>query len=269
VSLFREDASLLEAAGWLQELQFRRLENRQGAEEILGDVLALLNDGLLPDHSTVDRVDSDGLWVKRGSSVLELRDLSDGYRVALVIDIIRHMVGAFGSLRVVRTNGSPLYVDMPAVVLIDEADAHLHVSWQQRIGFWLSERFPEVQFLVTTHSPFTCQAATAGGLYTLAGPGERRGAQPVDEGTFKKVVNGTANDAVLSKLFGLDRARSERAEEMTREWSSLRANLARRALSAKEKERKRVLESQLPLPLTSAGGASLRTGRAQHVRLHS
>jgi ABC-type multidrug transport system ATPase subunit len=41
----------------------------------------------------------------------------------------------------------------PAVVLIDEIDAHLHPAWQQRIIGTLSKLFPAVQFLATTHSP--------------------------------------------------------------------------------------------------------------------
>jgi energy-coupling factor transporter ATP-binding protein EcfA2 len=41
----------------------------------------------------------------------------------------------------------------PAVVLIDEIDAHLHPDWQQRIVGALKEQFPNVQFIATTHSP--------------------------------------------------------------------------------------------------------------------
>ncbi len=41
----------------------------------------------------------------------------------------------------------------PAVVLIDEIDAHLHPAWQQRIVPTLSRQFPQVQFIASTHSP--------------------------------------------------------------------------------------------------------------------
>jgi len=40
-----------------------------------------------------------------------------------------------------------------ALVLVDELDAHMHPSWQQRIARTLKERFPNVQFIATTHSP--------------------------------------------------------------------------------------------------------------------
>ena len=50
-------------------------------------------------------------------------------------------------------------IALPGVVTIDEIDAHLHPAWQQRIGDWFVARFPEMQFLVTTHSPIICRAA--------------------------------------------------------------------------------------------------------------
>jgi len=39
------------------------------------------------------------------------------------------------------------------IVLIDEIDAHLHPSWQQKILGMLTSTFPNVQFIVSAHSP--------------------------------------------------------------------------------------------------------------------
>ena len=41
----------------------------------------------------------------------------------------------------------------PGIVLIDEVDMHLHPSWQQVVLRSLTDAFPKVQFIVTTHSP--------------------------------------------------------------------------------------------------------------------
>jgi len=41
----------------------------------------------------------------------------------------------------------------PGVVLIDEVELHLHPSWQQTVLPRLMDIFPNVQFIVTTHSP--------------------------------------------------------------------------------------------------------------------
>jgi predicted ATP-binding protein involved in virulence len=40
------------------------------------------------------------------------------------------------------------------IVLIDEVDLHLHPKWQQKVVGKLQHIFPEVQFVMTTHSPF-------------------------------------------------------------------------------------------------------------------
>jgi len=40
-----------------------------------------------------------------------------------------------------------------AIVLIDEIDAHLHPSWEQKIIGILRRKFPNVQFIITAHSP--------------------------------------------------------------------------------------------------------------------
>jgi energy-coupling factor transporter ATP-binding protein EcfA2 len=43
--------------------------------------------------------------------------------------------------------------EQQAIVLIDELDAHLHPTWQQKIRDLLIDTFPRVQFLVSAHSP--------------------------------------------------------------------------------------------------------------------
>ena len=49
--------------------------------------------------------------------------------------------------------GGTAAMQRPAVVLIDEIDAHLHPAWQQRVVPALRRQFPEVQFIASTHSP--------------------------------------------------------------------------------------------------------------------
>lgn len=76
-------------------------------------------------------------------------DLSDGSRciISMAADL---------AYRMVRLNpflGERSVIDTPGVVLIDEVDMHLHPSWQQTILLDLQQAFPNIQFIVTTHSP--------------------------------------------------------------------------------------------------------------------
>ncbi|HVT09057.1 MAG TPA: AAA family ATPase [Polyangia bacterium] len=260
VSLFREDASLVECVQWLKSVYLRRLEGREGARELEAAVLQLLNDGLLPDDTAVERVDSDGLWVSQSGTTLPLRELSDGYRVsvALVLDIVRQLFECYGEFPLLTTSGGDLAVQLPGVVIADEIDAHLHVSWQQRIGFWLKSRFPFVQFLVSTHSPFICQAADPRGLIRLPAPGENATASHVPEDVFKSVVHGGADTAVLTSLFGLERTWSEDTERLRTELARLRAKEITGKASLPEKARIKDLQMELPLGPSTEVDKALR-----------
>jgi hypothetical protein len=221
-SLFHEDASLAEGVSWLIDQHLRSLEGRPGAEKLKESALRILGDGLLPDGHQIQRIDSDGLWVANDGGEFPLREMSDGYRTvsALVVDMIKQIHRAYGELWTDFSGPCPT-ITAPGVVIIDEVDAHLHVSWQKRIGGWLKTHFPNIQFIVTTHSPYICQAADEGGLIRLPGPDEARPPEVVDKELYQRIVYGSGDDAVLSDLFGLDTPYSTRAEELRRELVTL------------------------------------------------
>lgn len=58
--------------------------------------------------------------------------------------------------------------ELSGVVLIDEIDAHLHVSLQKKIFSFLTNAFPKVQYIVTTHSPFVVSSVSDSVIYDLS-----------------------------------------------------------------------------------------------------
>ena len=72
-------------------------------------------------------------------------ELSDGY--SAVLTIVTELI-----LRM-EAMGNRAY-DVQGVVLIDEIETHLHVALQKKIMPFLCAFFPNIQFIVTTHSPF-------------------------------------------------------------------------------------------------------------------
>ena len=58
--------------------------------------------------------------------------------------------------------------ELSGVVIIDEIDAHLHVSLQRKILPFLSNSFPLVQFVVSTHSPFVLSSVDDAVIYDLS-----------------------------------------------------------------------------------------------------
>jgi hypothetical protein len=243
-----------EGLAWLKDVYTRSLEKSAAHVELMKAVLRLLQDGLLPPGVVVERFDADGLWVTVGDVTQPLRTLSDGYRAVgtLVLDMVRHLHAQTASLRFSEVGG--LWVcDAAAIVLIDEVDAHLHVSWQQRIGFWLTRHFPNIQFFVTTHSPFICQAARTNGLFRLPAPDEPgRKIEPVSEDTWRAVVNGGADDAVMSDLFGLDHATSNEAEQRRDEMALLEGRILRKQATKADRDRYAALKAEVGDTLAAA-----------------
>ena len=244
-SLFHEDASLTEGVGWLIEQHLRAYERRPGAQELKDTAITILSDGLLPDGYQIVDVDSDGLWVDNDGHRFPLREMSDGYRTvaALVVDLIKQITETYGTLPT-PIAGRPV-IHWPGVVIIDEVDAHLHVSWQKRIGGWLKDHFPNVQFIVTTHSPYVCQAADEGGLIRLPGPDEDDAPRVVDKSLYERVVFGSGDDAILSEFFGLDTPYSPRAERMRRELVALEVEVITGKATADQVDEYQRLKRQL------------------------
>ncbi|EIX8759417.1 ATP-binding protein, partial [Escherichia coli] len=58
--------------------------------------------------------------------------------------------------------------ELSGVVFIDEIDAHLHVSLQRKIFSFFVNAFPNIQFIVTTHSPFVVQSVNDAIIYDLS-----------------------------------------------------------------------------------------------------
>ena len=81
--------------------------------------------------------------------VLPLEALSDGTRsvISMAADLAYRMVRLNPDL------GAMAALETPGIVLIDEVDMHLHPSWQQAVVYDVRKAFPNVQFIVTTHSP--------------------------------------------------------------------------------------------------------------------
>lgn len=57
--------------------------------------------------------------------------------------------------------------DLRGVALIDEIDAHLHVSLQRKILPFLCNSFKKIQFIVTTHSPFIITSVHDAVIYDM------------------------------------------------------------------------------------------------------
>jgi predicted ATP-binding protein involved in virulence len=226
VTMFNEAASLSEVNQWLINLSHQTLEGKSDAEEKLRTIINLLNDDLLPNSARVTRVNSDGVWLEDANgTLLGWNEMSDGYRsvLALLVDIMRHLFEAFDYKTLLSSKNDRLVINASGVVLIDEIDAHLHPEWQIKIGFWLKERFPNIQFLVTTHSPLICQAADENGLFVLPSSASADVPRAISSEEYQKIINSRSDVILRSSLFGLQNTRSDQAVDNRKRIAELNA----------------------------------------------
>ena len=85
--------------------------------------------------------------VRKDGHYLAINQLSDGEKctIALFGDLARRLALANPQLL------NPL--EGQGVVLIDELDLHMHTMWQRKVVHILKKTFPNIQFIITTHSP--------------------------------------------------------------------------------------------------------------------
>lgn len=87
-------------------------------------------------------------------------EVSDGFAAVLdiVADLILKMQGEGTLIRSYQKEG---------IVLIDEIETHLHLALQKIIMPLLTKVFPNIQFVITTHSPFVLSSMPDAVAYDL------------------------------------------------------------------------------------------------------
>lgn len=121
---------------------------------------------LLDDESIELRYDYKNynfLIEQNGRNPYGLNELSDGY--SAIIGIVSDLI-----LRMDRNwllKGELSQYDAEGVVLIDELETHLHVELQRKILPFLTEFFPRIQFIITTHSAYILNSISNACIYDL------------------------------------------------------------------------------------------------------
>lgn len=119
--------------------------------------------------------------------------LSDGYRALIgwIADLLYHISRS-------APKGAMLF-QTEGIVLIDEIDLHLHPTWQQNVIPRLARAMPNLQFVLTTHSPLV-----VGSLHRENVRIVRRTAQgTVVEAAPLEVFGLSADQILTSEYFGL------------------------------------------------------------------
>jgi len=264
LSMFSEGVALTECLSWLCKLQINELSHRRRIGEDPKNPVTLGMSGrklehlkqflnkstLLPDGVVLDEVTTETVIFRDAfGRELPVMSLSDGFRtvLSLIFELFRLMDQVFEPIHL--WGGfikDPACVDLPGVVLIDEVDAHLHPTWQHRIGAVLTRCFPNIQFIVTTHSPIICQAAEGGTVFKLPQPGTDEEARMLEGNELDRLIYGSVLDAFSTTAFDEQATRSDAGRKLMDELADLNIKALEEGLTPTEKKRQRRLRAILP-----------------------
>ncbi len=97
---------------------------------------------------------------QRNREPFDFNTMSSGF--SAVWDIISDLI-----LKMEKTTDRSFIFDVPGIVLIDEIETHLHLKMQKNILGILTTVFPNLQFIVSTHSPFILNSGKNTVIYDL------------------------------------------------------------------------------------------------------
>lgn len=248
LTAFGEDVALTECLDWLV-----KLAGSKDAADVAfaAHLTTLVNDsGFLPHAVRFDGVEAETpIFVDAAGVRLPVDQLSDGYRstLSMAFELIRQLRQVYPEQPIFTEGdgGAPPTVELPGVVLIDEADVHLHPSWQAGIGAWFKRFFPRMQFIVTTHSPLICRPAD--GVWRLAALDGAIEARPIEGAALDRLRYGTIDEALDSPGFDLGEiSRSAEANALLDELTELNLRARRRDLTRAEAQRRARLRQIFP-----------------------
>lgn len=194
-SLFEDHLGLMPLSYWLPEYSKR---NKGRYVQVVNLINRLLPEACRLRAGPVETAAGLEHLFEMNGVTLPFRALSDGYRayIGWIGDMLFHLcMGASSGAKLVDTRG---------VVLIDEIDLHLHPEWQRVVLPTLSKALPNVQFIVTTHSPLVVGSLEAANLFLLV---EEDGASVIKR-LPEQVFGRSAEQILLSPYFGLESTRA-------------------------------------------------------------
>ncbi len=216
-TLFSDSADLLNPEEWLLRLDYavakESEEHKQRIARLTQAKEVLL--GVMPDDeiTNIRFVTAEGtnptsrVEFKTPYGWVPLRQLGYGYQTLIT------WVADFANRMVERYPNSPNPLAEPAVCLVDEIDLHLHPVWQRKLMGFLTERFPNTQFIATAHSPLVAQSAAEANLAVL----RREDDHVVIDNDVDNIRNWRVDQILTSDLFGLKTAWPQWMESLMEE----------------------------------------------------
>ncbi|WP_458070792.1 AAA family ATPase [Rhodanobacter sp. BL-MT-08] len=202
--LFEESYSLVPLSSWLPAYSLR---NRKRSAQVIDLLNELTGRG---HYQFTGKLEGGEYLFQRGGLFVPFPALSDGYRAFLgwIGDLLYHIC--------MSCPPDKSLTDNRGIVMVDEIDLHLHPKWQMSVLPTLARALPNIQFIVTSHSPLIVGSLEWMNIITMkpaTGQASRLTRIP-------DAVHGLdADQVLLTEFFGLVSTRAEGSKRRIKELS--------------------------------------------------
>lgn len=184
---------------------------------LLDSFFAVLRDLTPTDELRMGKVDELGkVWVETndGSVPIELVSQGMSSTIGWIGTLLQRMYEIYPNAEHPESQ--------PALILVDEIDAHLHPAWQRALVGLVRKHFKGVQVIATTHSPLVVGGLVPEAVLVAARDavdrnvvGVRRIAGHMDLSSLR------ADEILTSSLFGLKSTRSDKHDDRVQRFAEL------------------------------------------------
>lgn len=188
--------------------------NEMDEEGSISNIHVVRKETMIPDFAFPDA--GAEIFFEKNNKPLAFSQLSSGEKMILMLvcDIARR-------LAIANPNVENALLG-EGLVLIDEIELHLHPKWQRNITVALQKTFPNVQFIVTTHSPQVLSRVPTDNVIILENQqAYKPGSNPL----------GRDSNGILSEIMGV----SERPNEVEKNLDEIFELIANNEIEEAEK----------------------------------
>lgn len=227
---------------WLREqYSMRAIAKDKGTSEdrfsaILGRINSLLSEIFgQPVELDVDIGKTLELRFRFNHQSLNFSQLPDGvrYLLGLTVDFLRR--------RELADWDESVADKKPSVLLIDELDGHLHPKWQRAVLPALQKALPDVQIIVSTHSPFVISSCRGAKVHVLQLDEEGNASvrPPMDAPIGESLM------ATVQDVFGVESRFDVETERELGRWNDLQKRKSAARLTPEEQSELARLTAEL------------------------
>ncbi len=186
----------------------RPLDVLKDDNELIAPFIEKLNKYIFKDKIKIKKDANQITFYDEDNLSVQFKEFSEGYKSTLIwiCDLFSRLIEnqKESNKKVTKLE------DFKAIVLIDEIDLYLHPTWKYDFVYNLRKVFPNIQFIMITHSMVTILGASKDAVFykVYKENGETKISQPMSS-----IKNLMANNLSTSPLFDMTTARARNSDE--------------------------------------------------------